>query len=127
MPRLPQLLIPYSQFKPDFIRHLVVISTVLTLAVTCFKPAWGVYFGAGAGLGILFNLSMFLTVEAPKRSWVLALTAGRVVTVGFLIVLLGRFGLSNILIVISGFLSYKIVLIIQFIRYSVGLSPSRGK
>jgi hypothetical protein len=92
-----------------------------------YNLSWGILFFMGLSIGFGYILSLFLTVESGQRKFTQVLSIFRMLIVSFLIVWVGHFKLLETSIVICGFLSYKVVLSLEFIDSLIGSKEHRGK
>jgi hypothetical protein len=123
---IPRDGVDYPNLKSRLYRYTPIFSSAVTLTLFCVSQKWALAFLYGSILGLGYLWSLFLSTEAPKRKLTTVITVLRMVTVSFLIVWLGHFELHETCIVFLGFLSYKVVLVLEYVRYSVGMKLSRG-
>lgn len=124
---LPKNAVDYPTFKTRLVRNLLIWALFSTLAVFLFYPAWVSHYVLGVGLGFGYLWSLFRTVEYPQKKLSQVFSMVRILCVSFLIVWGGQFKLLDTCIVFCGFLSYKVVLVLEYVRYSVGIKFYRGK
>lgn len=124
---IPKQALDYKTLRGRATRNTLIVAAAWTLLWLVIRPEWGVLAGLGGVMSYCYLLSLFLTTEAPNRKLTIVVSTLRTVTVSFLIVFAGQFRLLDMCLVFSGFLSYKVVLIVEYIRHSIGFRPNRGK
>lgn len=124
---LAQRAVQYEALKARLFKNTGIISVLMGLILVFTMPQQLLFLWAGTlmAYGYLFALSF--QAEFPQRRLAVALSIIRMATVSFLIVWVGQFKLLETCIVFCGFLSYKIVLVLEFVRHSVGIQFHRGK
>lgn len=123
----PNQVIPFPEFKAALIRHTWIWSVLATLIVAIAFPTLLRPFVIGVVTGYLYLKSLIFTTEHPQKRWAFVISMVRMVFVSFLIVNVGQFKLLDTCVVFLGFLSYKVVLIVELLRRSVGFKRSSGK
>ncbi len=119
MLKLSQKAVQYPELKTRLIRNTLIWSALVTGILLIVYPKVVRPYVLGALLGYAYLFSLFLSVESPKRVFTIIISMIRMAIVSFLIVWIGQFRLLEIGVAFCGFLSYKIVLVLEFIRYSV--------
>lgn len=124
---LPKRIVNYPELKSHVIRATWVVGGIGSVGLALFNPAMAILFAAGAMLGYGYLLSLFLTAEAPQRRMAGLFSIVRIGIASVLIALLGQFKPLETGVVFCGFLSYKVVLVLEFIRFSIGIQRNSGK
>jgi hypothetical protein len=120
----PQNREDYLLFKSKLSKTMWIYNLLVTLLVLCLWPHAVLPYIKGALLGYVYLFSLFVSAEWPSKGMAIALFFIRMLTVSFLIVWFGQFTLYDTCVL--GFLSYKIVLTLEFVRYSVGINQNSG-
>jgi hypothetical protein len=107
--------------KGRLLLRTLVVNFVSVLVLSVTQTAGLVYYMAGATLGLLFLITLFFSVEHPRGKAQTVMSIGRMIGMAYIIVALGNFNIWQTFIVICGFLSYKLVLVLE---YLVQASPA---
>ncbi len=124
---IPENIVDYKALKGRLIKHLIILDIIAVIALWMMHPAFLPRYVMGAILGLGYLFSLFFSTEFPERRLAIGLSIVRMSTVSFLIVMLGEFKLLETCVVFCGFLSYKLVLVLEFVRYSIGIKFNSGK
>jgi hypothetical protein len=121
-----QAIVKYPDLKAKLLRKTWLVAVLLAAPFVFLNHHQAFLVITGGMLAYAYMLSMFFATEFPQRRLAIGLSIIRMATVSFLIVWTGQFKLLDTCVVFLGFLSYKIVLVLEFIRYSVGIKLHRG-
>ena len=124
---LPKFIVAYPELKSSLNRHIWIWNGIVALLLFALHRAYVLPYLLGAMVGYGYLLSLFLSAEYPQRRLTIVLSVLRMAVAGFLIVAMGQFRIFETGVVFCGFLSYKIVLILEIVRYSVGMKLNSGK
>lgn len=119
--------VDYADLKFRLLNTTWMVGAVGAVIVLFTLPKMVMPFIMGVIVGYGYLFSLFMSAEVPQRKLSIALSIIRMATVSFLIAWLGGFGLLNTCVVFCGFLSYKVVLVLESVRHSVGITLNRGK
>lgn len=120
-------IVQYPLLKSRLLRFTWIPGLLISIPLFLIYPALGIHFVYGIGLGYLYLLSLFMSTEAPKRRLAGVLSVTRMAAFSFFIAFMGQFKPLETCVVFCGFLSYKLVLVLETVRFTVGIKLNRGK
>lgn len=126
MPLFNPYVIDFKTMKHRLLVYTGLVNGLGALVLFFVQPAWLLYYVMGGVISYGYLLSSFLTSEHPRKGISIVMSAIRVALVGFLIAWVGHFSVLYSTVVIAGFLSYKIVLLADFVIHCIGPTQTRG-
>ncbi len=106
--------------------RMVIVSSLFLVGITFYQPHFFKYALAGICVGIFFLGSLMYSADHPRGRVQVVFSLTRMVLLAYIIVMLGDFRLQETGIVICGFLSYKVGLLIEYVKQAVKLSNYRA-
>ncbi len=105
---------------------MAVVSSLFLISITIYEPHFLKYALAGICVGIFFMGSLMFSAEHPKGREQVVFSLTRMVLLAYIIVMLGDFRLQETGIVICGFLSYKVGLVIEYVKQAFKSTPYKA-
>lgn len=124
---LPKFIVDYPELKRHMRRDIWVLNALGALVMLLVKPEFTLFYLGGTIIGYAYLWSLFLSTECPERKLAVFLSVTRMFFAAFLVVAMGQFRLWETGVVFCGFLSYKLILILEIVRFSVGKELNSGK
>ncbi|WP_373531104.1 hypothetical protein [Vampirovibrio sp.] len=111
----PQTPSPFAQLQKKLWIGTLAIHFSLLLGFALFNPARLYYCAAGVGLGIFYLWSLTFNAENPKKGIQFAFSVIRMAGFAYAAVQLAHAQPTELAIVMSGLLSYKVVLTVEYV------------
>jgi hypothetical protein len=105
----------FAQLKKKLWLGTLAVHICMLLGFSIFNPARLNYCVAGIGLGLFYLWSLTLNAEDPKKGVQFAFSVVRMCVFAYASVLLSHGRPSELAIVMSGLLSYKVVLTVEYV------------
>jgi 4-hydroxybenzoate polyprenyltransferase len=114
-------MISETTFRKDWLLHWLGWSVITVFICWLAFPTWVSSYAMGCILGGVYLAWLITTPLAKGAGHPLVFSSGRVAILGFLIVWAGHFQALSVMVVLLGFLSYKMSVLVDLVR--VGLFP----
>ncbi len=108
--------IDFTALKRVLWIRMAVISSLFLISIMLYDPYFIKYAVSGIFVGIFFLGSLMFSADHPRGRVQVVFSLTRMVLLAYIIVMLGDFRLQETGIVICGFLSYKVGLLIEYVK-----------
>lgn len=106
---------PLSRLKKKLWLGTLLLNILLMAGTALYRPEWLTLAVSGAILGAFYLWSLLENAQYPKRGIQSVFSLVRMVALAWLSVHLSHGRISELALVMSGLLSYKMVLIVEYV------------
>ena len=115
MMMIPPGILDFGQFCKKLWLGTIWVNAVMLLVAVSFFPNLLFQLVEGMVIGAFHLWSLMFSVKAPKRKLQFVFSLTRLALLAYVIVSTANFNIQEISVVICGFLSYKLVLVAEYI------------
>jgi|GEM_PF-1599169 len=109
----------YGELKRKLWKGTLLLDVLFLLGMAWFSPNHLPQAVGGVMMGVFYLWSLSFNAEHPKKSIQFAFSLMRVCLLAYLMVKLSHLRVYELAIVISGFLSYKIILTVEYVAQAM--------
>lgn len=109
----------YGDLKRKLWKGTLLLDVLFLAGMAWFSPKYLPQAVGGVLMGVFYLWSLSFNAEHPKKSIQFAFSLIRVCLLAYLIVKLSHLRVYELAIVISGFLSYKVILTVEYVAQAM--------
>jgi hypothetical protein len=118
----------YQQLKRKLWTGTLILDVLFLAGMACFSPKQLPQAVGGVLMGVFYLWSLSFNAEHPKKGIQAVFSLIRICLLAFLIVQLSHLRVYELAIVISGLLSYKVILTVEYVAQAMqAFRPPLGR